>query len=284
MEQTFNGSESVVSRLSYPGLFIGEEPPYVFPLSSLKFIGEMVEFKADKIPSYEFENFGKLLQVVSSVGSYCLSHKLGLEGKQYFLGEKLRIRKLGYGNMEGGLRISSSAIAESKRRGKAMVEIYDEYDTLKYKLELDINVFSQDTFSKLLKDHRDNTEPGRFSSELPLLNNAYINDDQFTISVEGFSREQVIGHFTGFPIVPAVFVASCIISGIKSWFQFEENKTGPMQIESMEIFANRALPINTRFSAETIVTKLTSKTYMFISQVSDQSGRHYGAYILTVVV
>jgi hypothetical protein len=284
MEQTINSMGSQNRQVPFPIISIGEEPPYVFPFSNLQFKGDKLEVRFGKIPNYEFENFGKLVQAVSSFGCCCLSHRLGIEVKQYFLAEKFRIRKLNYSTGEGELRVVGHAITASKRRGKSVMDVFDQEDKLKYKLELDLNVISEDTFSKLLKDHKDNTEVGMFSDELPVLNNAYINDDQFTISIEGFSHEQVIGHFTGFPIVPAAFVASCIVSGIKKWFKFEENKTGPMQIDSMEIFPNRAIPIRTKLIAETMVTKLTLKTYMFISQIRDQSGREYGAYILTIKV
>ena len=121
------------------------------PLSHLQFIDDKLEVKVDKILDFEFENFGKLLQEVSSIGSFCLPHKFLTQETQYFLGEKLRIRRLHGGYSKGEFVVSGTAIADSKRKEKAMLDIYDKNDSLKYKL--DMNVFSKDTFSRLLRNY-----------------------------------------------------------------------------------------------------------------------------------
>ena len=283
MEQTLRNQPAEESHLKInPGFSTAEEYPYLYPLDNLKIAADSLELTIPQIPDYEFMNFGRLLQVVSSIGSCCLSHKLGLNGKYYFLGEKLRIRKRNYNNKGGPLTIKGNAISTSKRKGKALVDIFDEDNSLKYTLELDCNVFSEDTFNKLLKEHADDVIPGDFSSDLPSLYNTYIDEDQFTISIEGFSREQCKGHFSGFPIVPAVFVSNCVLAGIEKWFRSSDNGITPLYVESLEIFANKAIPLNVQFKGETSIIKLATKIFMFVSEIKDLSGNEYGYHIITV--
>jgi hypothetical protein len=271
---------------SDPGYFlISEEHPYFLPIRNtyinpndclLTTIGHSNDYKN--------EEFGKLLQTISSIGSCTLSKKIDAGVKQYFLGEKLRIRKCSYSIKEGALTAFAYPTVQTNRKGKAIIDIVDKDEILAYRFELDYNVFPQQTFEKLFKNYFRETTEQVLKEEMPATKNVVIDDSSFSIFIEKFSEAHCLGHFRNHPIVPAVFIVKCLLSGIKNWFSSEMKVQSDMIVDSLEIFPNRAMPIETELQADVKIQKLAPKIFMFICSIKDQNQTEYGVYPITIQI
>lgn len=273
-------------EISTSDFFITEEAPYFLPIKNTSIGSNGVLITTiGHTNEYKDEEFGKLLQTVSSIGSCCLSKKIDAGVKQYFLGEKLRIRKCSYSIKEGFLKAIAHPIMQTNRKGKAVIDIVDEDEILAYRFELDYNVFSQQTFEKLFKQNFKETLPEVFNSKMPKTENTIINDHSFRTFIEKFSAEQCIGHFNDHPIVPAVFIVKCLLTGIKDWFTSKNLITqGIVTVDSLEIFPNKAMPIETKFDALVSIEKLAPKIYMFTCRIKDKAQNEYGVYPITIQI
>lgn len=265
--------------------FITEEGPYFLPISntSINSNNEIIT-TIGHTNEYKNEEFGKLLQTISSIGSCSLSKKINAGVKQYFLGEKLRIRKCSYAIKEGLLRVVARPVLQTNRKGKAIIDIVDEEGTLAYRFELDYNVFPEQMFEKLFRQNIKENTTARFAHEMPETKNRPLNSESFVITIGKFSNEHCLGHFTNYPIVPAVFIVKCLLSGIKKWFTSASIAQENIVVDSLEIFPNKAMPIETEFEAFISIEKLSTKVFMFICKIKDKQLNEYGVYPITIQI
>lgn len=273
----------VVENIS--DFLISEEAPYFLPITNTSItVDGHLTTTIGHVNEYRNEEFGKLLQTISTIGSCCLSKRIQAGVKQYFLGEKLRIRKCSYSIADGVLKAVAHPTVQTNRKGKAIIDIFDVCDALAYRFELDYNVFSQQTFEKLFKQNYNENGSDRFDCNMPGTANRILNNHSFIISIGQFNREQCLGHFSNHPIVPAVFIVKCLLAGIKNWFATELSPLEDMNVDSLEIFPNKAMPIETEFDAAVLVEKLSSKVFMFTCKINDKQQNEYGVYPITIQI
>lgn len=284
MENSVNSVPLDIIKRNINHFSIGEETPYLYPFDNLIIKEDSLEIDNINISSYQFINFGKLIQVACSIGTASIFHTLKLKEKTFFLTEKCRIRKVSYGNIEGSLSVKAKTISISSKKGKSFVGVFDESGLLKYSLEQDCTILSENMFSGLFKAHECNEEDGEYTNTLPELKNIYIGDNSFRIVVAGFSKEQCQGHFPGFPIIPGPFLVNCILSGIKNWLLREEIVTSAVIVENCESFLNKAVPIRTMLHAKVNITKVQYKMYLFTTEIIDLEGTSYGFYLITIQI
>lgn len=282
MENLINSVPLDIIKRNINHFSIGEETPYLYPLANLAINEDGLEVDNVSIPGYQFINFGKLIQVACSVGASCLFHALNLKEKTYFLPNTCRIRKVNYSNTDGYLFLKAKAFSISSEKGKALVDIIDENGLVKYRLEQDCKIISEEVFSNLHKAHEYMGAQGVYVNTLPELKNVYIADNSFRIIIAGFSREHCQGYYSGFSIVPVTFLVNSIIAGIKEWFFREGIETGFIYIENSESFINKLVPVRTMLHAKVSVTKLQSELYLFTTEIIDLEGHNYGFYMLTI--
>ncbi len=265
-------------------VYIGESAPYLYSLDDLVAEGEYLTLPIGSTHEYQSNNFAKLLQVVSSLGSCSLSNLLGHSSKTFFLGEKLRIRRTAFNIQEGPLNIRAKSVVASKRKGKSIVEIFDQANVMAYTFELDYTIFSEEAFRKLFKENSVSTDEAvAFCNQFPATRNIIQSDNQFIISVDPFTRQNCIGHFEGYPIVPAVFMANRLLVGIQQWLEAaHEGKPLVTHVDSLELFPNKAMPIDTHYDAAIVATKLAPKLMLFTCSILDKDQTEYGVYLITV--
>jgi len=263
-------------------VYIGETAPYLYPLDELTIENEYLKLPIGSTHEYQDNDFSKLLQVVSSLGSCSLSNLLGNSSKAFFLGEKLRIRRMAFNIQEGPLTLKAKSIIASKRKGKSSVEIYDQAGVLAYNFELDYTIFSEEAFCKLFKDNFEKTEETAFCDNFPATRNTIQSDSQFIITIDPFTAQNCIGHFEGYPIVPAVFMTNRLLAGIREWAGEQEGKPVNIQVDSLEMFPNRAMPVNTTYKAAIVATRLAPRLTLFTCSVQDENQQEYGVYLITL--
>ncbi|MEJ5105033.1 MULTISPECIES: hypothetical protein [Chryseobacterium] len=261
--------------------YIGETAPYINIPEHIIFNDHSIE---TEISGWDFsnENLTNLLKALASLGS-CSLYKLlnnSSEEKIYFLGEKLRIRKLSYKAIPDTLLITGGSYLESKRKGKSCLNAKDKQSgEILYSFELDYHIISQDAFGVFYKDFFDDTLIETYDEKLPEGKINYTADPhQFTISIMPFTLNQCKGHFENHPIVPFVFIANCVLREI---FNFLGNK-GSYEIDSLEGYASKAMPIGTEFLIEVFQQKFLKNLIYFKCEIKDIAGNSYAVMIINI--
>ena len=108
---------------------------------------------------------------------------------------------------------------------------------------------------------------------MPTTSLEYLSENEYTIIVDEFSRNHCFGHFNNYEIVPAVFMAKCILKNI-----FEMSPD--MEIDNMEVFLNKAMPTNIPFIANVKKMNLSRNLVKYKCTVTDNK-TEYGHYFLT---
>jgi hypothetical protein len=260
--------------------YLGEAAPYIsIPENSI--------FRDNKIETeirdwnFENENYARLIKLLFSLGSLSLYKTLNDETKEkiYFLGEKIRIRKLSYKDPKS-VTITSESILESDRKGKSHIQIKDNLsEELLYSAELDYYIITREAFEVFYKDLFTAVPVEYHDKNLP--ESKIINTEtphQFTISTEPFSPNQCKGHFENHPIVPFVFISHCILKEI---FSFLGNEIS-YEIESFEGYASNALPTGITFHTEVFHQRYLKNLFYFKCEIKDTSGNPYGVIIFSI--
>lgn len=264
--------------------WLGEHPPYLFPLNTLIIQDSNVAYTPSSSLSNSFEEFYKVLQIASSLGSIALLQKMNVVSKTFFLGEKLRIRKIPQGEIHNELQYQAQSLLFSERKGKSLVDIFNQHHQLAYTFELDYVIFSEDSFQRVFKSF--------YTPELALKNTGNIQNEvritplcssYFQVVIQGFSTEQCAGHFDHYPIVPAVFIVNRLLYAIEAFFKLQgkDLSTKTLIVDSLEIFPNIATPPNTELHSHVYYRQVTKNSYLFVCPISSGQIEH-GNYLITI--
>lgn len=261
--------------------YIGETAPYISIPENIIFNGHRIETEIAGW-NFENENFSNLIKILASLGSCSLYKLLNHASKEkiYFLGEKLRIRKLSYKEAPDTVSVSCESILESKRKGKSYLSVKDPGSGEKlYSFELDYYIIAQDAFKLFYKDYFNNTPIAYHNEKLPEGSINHTGDQhQFTISINPFTPNQCKGHFENYPIVPFVFIANCALREI---FNFLGDKES-YEIDSLEGYASKAMPTGTEFLIEVFHQKFLKNLIYFKCEIKDTSGNSYSVVIINI--
>lgn len=260
--------------------YIGETEPYLF-------IPENITLNNDRIVEAEItncnfknENFTNLLKILSSLGSCNLYKILNTISKEkiYFLGEKLRIRKISYKTLES-ISITCESFLESNKKGKSYLNVKDlSSREILYSFELDYYIILQNSFESIYKDYFNSTPIEYYNEKLPESVVNIENNSRLTILIEPFTLNQCKGHFDKYPIVPAVFVANCIL---KKNFNFLGSDS-LHEVDSLEMYMVRAMPIEKELTVNISHQKLLKSIMYFECKIRDISGMIYGTYFINI--
>lgn len=262
---------------------LGETAPYFIPSDSICFDNGVITAEIGTTADYEGYNFSKLIQHISSIGSCGLYHCMGKDSKTFFLGEKLRIRRMSYNLKDGRMKVRGRNTIESERKGKTMIEVYDCEDQLAYTYELDYHVFTEKAFQGIFEKHYNNTEGLEVCTRFPTVSCEGITPESFTMHIGAFSKENCMGHFDNYPIVPAVYITNRLLEGIHQWLKsINDSSVLSFQVDSAEGFLLRGVPVDTDIEVKTEVFPLLNKLKMFRCTVMDSGQNVYGIYLLTV--
>lgn len=260
---------------------IGETSPYLFEnAGSITFKDGHTEFPLYKpFESFERENFSDFIRILNSIGSLNLVNQLKTDQKNYFLAEKLRIRKISHKRPSGLLVAKISPQLENNQKGKSLIEIWDESNKL-YQMEIDYFIFNEPAFKKVFEPHY-NEENHSSSSTLPDTIFEYVNENEFKVTVNEFTRDQCKGHFENYQIVPAVYIAKCILKDIYKMDTETNQEMEPLEIDNLEVYLNRAMPVNTVFKVNVNIMRLQKNLKTYQCTVTDHKNE-YGHYIFTL--
>ncbi len=260
--------------------YLGEAAPYISIPENCIFRNHKTETEISEW-NFENENYAQLVQLLFSLGSLSLYKILNDESKEkiYFLGEKIRIRKLSYHEPKSVI-ITSESILESDRKGKSHIHIRDGHSKEQlYSAELDYYIITREAFELFYKDLL-NTVPVEYHDK-NLPESKIINTEKphhFTISTEPFTPNQCKGHFENYPIVPFVFITHCILKEIFNFLGDEMS----YEIESFEGYASNALPTGIIFLTEVFHQRYLKNLFYFKCEVRDTSGNPYGVVIFSI--
>lgn len=260
--------------------YIGETLPYISVPENIIFNEHIIEAEIEDW-NFEKENFSNLIKILSSWGSFSLYKLLNDTSKEkiYFLGEKIRIRKLSYREPDT-VCITSESILESKRKGKSYIQVKDKHSgEVLYSSEIDYYIITQDAFELFYKDfftpvpveYHDSSFPEStiIRTEIP---------NHFTISTAPFTPNQCKGHFENYPIVPFAFLANCLLKEIFNFLNEQE----AYEIDSLEGYASKALPTGIVFITEVYHQKFLKNLVYFKCEIKDTSGNSYGVIIFNI--
>lgn len=260
--------------------YLGEAAPYLSIPEGITFRDHTIETEVEDW-NFENENFSQLIKLLFSFGSLGLYNILNDKTgeKMYFLGEKIRIRKLSY-KEPAAITITGESILESDRKGKSHIYIREAHSKeLLYSAELDYYIIAREAFELFYKDLF-STVPVEYHDE-NLPESKIINTGiphHFTISTDPFTPNQCKGHFENHPIVPFVFMTHCILKEI---FSFLGNEVS-YEIESFEGYASNALPTGITFLTEVFYQKYLKNLLYFKCEIKDTSGILYGVIIFSI--
>ncbi|QBA19870.1 hypothetical protein EU348_01280 [Chryseobacterium indologenes] len=260
--------------------FLGETAPYLSIPEGITFRDHTIETEIEDW-NFENENFSQLVKLLFSFGSLglynILDNKTG--EKMYFLGEKIRIRKLSY-KEPAAITITGESILESDRKGKSHIYIREiDSKELLYSAELDYYIITREAFELFYKDLFSTVPAEYHDKNLPeskIINTGIPH--HFTISTDPFTPNQCKGHFENHPIVPFVFMTHCILKEI---FRFLGDEVS-YEIESFEGYASNALPTGITFLTEVFYQKYLKNLLYFKCEIKDTSGILYGVIIFSI--
>nr|WP_315026298.1 hypothetical protein [uncultured Chryseobacterium sp.] len=260
--------------------YIGETAPYISIPENIVYNGHKIE---TKITEWNFENekFSNLIKMLASLGSCSLYRLLNDTSKEkiYFLGEKLRIRKLSYKTPETVL-VTSESFLESARKGKSHLTLKDIHTgELLYSFEMDYYIITQEAFQLFYKDYLNTTPIEHYDEKHPEGKIIQTGDKhQFIISIPPFTPNQCRGHFENYPIVPFVFVANSILKEILNFL----DQQGTYEMDSLEGYASKAIPTGTTFMIEVFHQKFLKDLMYFKCEIKDSAGNSYGVVIFNI--
>lgn len=254
---------------------IGETFPYLFEnADKIVFNQNVTEIPLNKsFDSFEKENFTDLVQILSTLGSLNLANELKASGRNFFLGEKLRIRKISHDKPSGLLTAKVTAQIQNEQKGKALLEVQNANSKL-FQMELDYYIIEEEAFKQIFESHYHAENIDNLTTTLPTTSIEYLSENEYNIIINEFSRSHCFGHFNNYEIVPAVFMAKCILKNIFEMFP-------DMEIDNMEVFLNKAMPINTTFKANVKKMNLSRNLTKYKCTVTDNK-TEYGHYFLTL--
>jgi hypothetical protein len=260
--------------------YLGEAAPYLSVPENIIFRDQTIETEIEDW-NFENENFSQLIKLLFSFGSLGLYNILNdkTDEKMYFLGEKIRIRKLSYKEPTAVI-ITSESILESDRKGKSHIYIRESHSgELLYSAELDYYIIVREAFELFYKDLRSTVPVEYHDKNLPeskIINTGIPH--HFTVSTDPFTPSQCKGHFENYPIVPFVFMTNCVL---KEVFNFLGNEIS-YEIESFEGYASNALPTGITFLTEIFYQKYLKNLLYFKCEIKDSCGNPYGVIIFTI--
>lgn len=255
---------------------IGETSPYLFEnADKIIFDKSNTEIPLYKsFDSFDRENFSDFVKILSTLGSLNLANELETNQTNYFLGERLRIRKISYSQPSGLLSVKVTSQLESNQKGKSLIEVMDE-NTKVYQMEMDYFIINEPSFKKIFDSHYSDEQTNDHTTVLPNTSFEYLSDEEFNITIEEFARNHCLGHFDNYEIVPAVFIGKCILKNIYNMYP-DIN----IEIDNLEIFINKAMPINTIFKVNIKILHLSKSLTKYKCTVTDAK-TEYGHYFIT---
>ncbi|WP_312507702.1 hypothetical protein [Chryseobacterium culicis] len=260
--------------------YLGESAPYFSIPENSIFRDHKIETEIREW-NFENENYSQLIKLLFSLGSLSLYKILNDDSKEkmYFLGEKIRIRKLSYREPKSVI-ITSESFLESERKGKSHLQITDRHsgDPL-FSAELDYYIITREAFEVFYKNLFTAVPAEYHDQSFP--DSKILNTEtphHFTIATDPFTPDQCKGHFESHPIVPFVFITQCIL---KEVFSFLGNEIS-YEIESFEGYASNALPTGITFLTEVFHKRYLKNLFYFKCEIRDTSGNPYGAIIFSI--
>lgn len=265
---------------------IMEDPPYILPFDVKSYsIDHVLTLELSHNQSHYNENLDKLLQVISTIGSYSIALRMSSNSRNAYLGSHLRIRKHNFSHLSTGtVSATSTAIIDNERRGKCFIHLFAENAPL-YSFELEYSIVNKNDFSALFH-HCYHPQPDSQNLFVmippPSVVNEYLNDHHFKIYISKFGLEHCAGHFENYPIIPAVRVFECLMSGIRLRAQENSLNKSNLLIDSVEMFPNVAMPIHLTYCSHVVVQKNSKRSTTFSCNVTDEHGKEYGNYIIGI--
>ncbi|WP_413513603.1 hypothetical protein [Myroides odoratus] len=265
--------------------YIGENYPYLFPMSNVVMNELTLEYTTTISSQNQFTEFSKIVQIAASLGSISLLSAMKLSSKTFFLGEKLRMRKIPNTIVEGELKFCTKTLSFSKRKGKVLLDIFDNQAQLVYTAELEYVIFDEASFHQVFSSYYTEKIPVESHSidkeiELNLVKPSYFN-----VHIPEVTSEQCKGHFDNYPIVPGVLIVKRLLEAIEKIFklQGEELQNKTLVIDSFEIFLNAAIPIHRELNSLVHYRQIAKDSYLFICPINDHK-TEYANYVITVTL
>src|SRR5690606_32746547 len=120
---------------------------------------------------------------------------------------------------------------------------------------------------RLFAQHRQAETPGmEQEAVLPPVENRYTADPcLYRTHIAPFTHRHCLGHFPGYPCVPASFVMRCLVSGMLEWLKrYAPVSADQLVFDNVEIFTARMIPIATALAGVARVLHTSRRSYKFI--------------------
>jgi len=269
----FNNQKKIVD-------LIAETYPYLSDaFNNINFVDNNIVFSFNEsFDGFKKEKFSDFIKILSTLGSLNLATKLPIKEKNYFLAEKIRIRKISYTHPIGLLTAKVTSQLESSRKGKSLIEIEDDNCKI-FQFEIDYYIINENSFKKLFDEYYSNENISDLNNLLPNSSIEHYSNSEFNLTVEPFKKNHCLGHFDNYPIIPAVFITKCIM---KSIFQIiNSSDIEDVEVDSVEMFLNKAMPINTSLKVNVKIFNLLKNLKIYKCTVHHDTVE-YGHYLITL--
>jgi|GEM_PF-5988273 len=270
---------------AYAG-YLAEQPPFLqLPPHSFTRNGDTLSIQLGRAGDYRLQDFTDLLLVTGTLGALNLALCHAEEAKGYVLMERLRMVRYGTEHNNSALHAAVASTRLSGRKGQGLAHITNNAGQLLYCMTTGYHIFSTADFERLFARHRQAETPGmEQDTVLPAVENRYTADPcTYRMQIGPFTHRHCLGHFPGYPCVPASFAMRCLVSGILEWLkQYAPVSADQLVFDNVEIFAARMIPVATALAGAARVLHTSRRSYKFIITLEQATDATvvYGHYII----
>ncbi len=264
--------------------YLAEKPPFLkLPRHPFTRTGDTLSIPLGQACEYRGPDFTDLMLQTGTMGALNLA--LGRTGKDagYIMMERMHIMRSGNCRLDELLRAKIKTTLLSARKGSALAHIINDREEIIYSMNTGYHIFSKADFEQLFSAHkRDDLQGIAQDTSMPVVELQPSGDDRaYRMQIGPFTYAHCVGHFPGYPCVPASFIMRSLLTGIARWLQLKPDQ---LLIDNAEIFTTRMIPVASVLSAATRIIHTSRRSSKFIVTLEDTTDptRIYGYYIIDI--
>jgi hypothetical protein len=261
-----------VGEPQQPAVQLGMTPPFFrLPDAPLTTTGRLLSVDLGPARNFEGSNFTDLVQLCLSCEGWNSNRLYPADTNQYMLGQRFRAMRTGSSAPDSHLRAVVESLVVKKRKRKTIIRIFDEPGEMIYLLLFDYYQWNEDEFQRKFAHLQQEAPDAALPAQLPSLDRVDFHDPcNYTSLLSGITAAHCLGHFDGYPCVPALLLFRVLMLEADKWLRQQEIKDAAVHIalDTMAILPNRIMQPDQPYLVHTRVYKASAGLYKFVHDIT----------------